>query len=94
MEGEGESYDKKIIFNSTIERFINFLLFPSVENKKEISSTIQIIIEIFIAWFNTMGFDSQYQLEKFEINKVIITLLKEENKIIILYSIKLLKVIL
>jgi hypothetical protein len=41
-----------------------------------------------------MGFDSQYWLEKFEINKFIIILFKEENKIIILYSIKLLKVIL
>lgn len=94
IEGEGEPYDKKIIFNSTIERFINYLISPSVENKNEISSTIQIIIEIFIAWFNTMGFDSQYWLDKFEINKVIIKLLKEENKIIILYTIKLLKVIL
>ena len=94
IEGEGEPFDKKIIFNSTIERFINYLISPSTENKNEISSTIQIIIEIFIVWFNTMGFDSQYWLEKFEINKIIIKLLKEENKIIILYTIKLLKIIL
>ena len=94
IEGEGEPYDKIIIFNSTIERFINYLEFPSVENKNEISSTIQIIIEIFIAWFNNMGFDSQYWLDKLEINNVIIKLLKENNKIIILYTIKLLKAIL
>ena len=94
IEGEGESYDKKIIFNSTIERFINYLISPSDQNKNDISSTIQIIIEIFMAWINSMGFDSQFWVEKFQINRVIVKLLKDNNKIINLYTIKLLKIIL
>ena len=94
IEGEGEPYDKKIIFNSTIERFISFLISPSEQNKNDVSTTIQIIIEIFIAWINNMGFDSQFWVEKFQINRVIIILLKDNNKIINLYTIKLLKIIL
>ena len=95
IEGEGESYDKKIFFNSTIEQFVNFLISPNEgQNKNDFSSTIQIIIEIFMAWFNNMGFDSQYWLEKYQINLVLIQLFKEQNKIINLYAIKLLKIIL
>ena len=64
------------------------------EKKNEISSTIQIILEIFMAWINNMGFDCNFWLEKYQINSVIIKLLKEKNKIINLYTIKLLKTIL
>ena len=95
IEGEGDPYDKKIFFNSTIEKFVDFLISSNEnENKKDFSSTIQIIIEIFIVWFNTMGFDSQYWLEKYHIHLVLIKLLKDKNKIINLYAIKLLKIIL
>ena len=99
IEDRGESYDKKLFFNSSIERFIGYLYNPyqdssKPENKNDISSTIQIIIEIIMAWINHMGFDCQFWLEKFQINSVIINLLKEKNKIVNLYAIKLLKVIL
>ena len=97
IEGIGESYDKKLFFNSSIEAFISYLLTSfstENENKNEISSTIQIIIEIFMAWINNMGFDFSFWLEKYQINSVIIKLLKEKNKIIVLYTIKLLKIIL
>ena len=97
IEGTGESYDKKLFFNSSIDTFISYLLtFNSTEpeKKNEISSTIQIILEIFMAWINNMGFDCNFWLEKYQINSVIIKLLKEKNKIINLYTIKLLKTIL
>ena len=97
IEGTGESYDKKIFFNSSIDTFISYLLTSnSTESgkKNEISSTIQIILEIFMAWVNNMGFDCNFWLEKYQINSVIIKLLKEKNKIINLYTIKLLKTIL
>ena len=97
IEGTGESYDKKLFFNSSIDTFISYLLTSNSkesEKKNEISSTIQIILEIFIAWINNMGFDCNFWLEKYQINSVIIKLLKEKNKIINLYTIKLLKTIL
>ena len=46
IETEGDKYDKKIFFNSTIEKFMNFLISPNLDNQNEKSSTIQIIIEI------------------------------------------------
>ena len=97
IEGTGESYDKKIFFNSSIDTFISYLLTSKTtesEKKNEVSSTIQIILEIFMAWINNMGFDCNFWLEKYQINSVIIKLLKEKNKIINLYTIKLLKTIL
>lgn len=97
IEGTGESYDKKLFFNSSIEAFISYLLTSDLTdsgNKNEISSTIQILIEIFMAWINNMGFDYSFWLEKYQINSVIKKLLKEKNKIIILYTIKLLRIIL
>ena len=97
IEGTGESYDKKLFFNSSIDTFISYLLTSKTtesEKKNEVSSTIQIILEIFMAWINNMGFDCNFWLEKYQINSVIIKLLKEKNKIINLYTIKLLKTIL
>ena len=41
-----------------------------------------------------MGFDSHFWVEKFQINQVIVKLLKDNNKIVILHTIKLLKIIL
>ena len=97
IENNGEIYDKKLFFNFSIDKFINYLKisYPSTqENKSDISSTIQIIIEIFMAWINNIGFDSQFWIEKNQINLIIINLLKENNKIVNLYVIKLLKIIL
>ena len=93
IESHGEPYNKKIFFNSSIEKFTNFLISPKTEKKNDISVTFQIIIEIFMTWFNSMGFDSELWLDKYHINLVIIKLLKEKNKIINLYVIKLLKII-
>ena len=93
IENHGDPYNKKIFFNSSIEKFINFLISPKIEKKNDISATFQIIIEIFMTWFNSMGFDSELWLDKYHINLVIIKLLKEKNKIINLYAIKLLKII-
>ena len=94
IEGDEEPYDKTILYNSTIEEFVSFLISPNLEDKNDISSTIQIIIEIFIAWINNMGFDSHFWVEKFQINQVIVKLLKDNNKIVNLHTIKLLKIIL
>ena len=94
IESHGETYDKKIFLNSTIEEFINFLISPKSDKKNDISSTIQIIIEILMVWFNNLGFDSELWLDKYHINSVIIKLLKDKNKIINIYVIKLLKIIL
>ena len=94
IENNGEPYDKKNFFNNTIDTFISFLISPiDYQNKNNISSTIQIIIEIFMAWINNMGFDQQFWLEQNQIDIAIIKLLKEKNKIINLYAIKLLKII-
>ena len=82
---------KLFFFSSTIDKFISYLNEPSskTNNKNEISLTIQIIIEIFLTWFNNMDFEPGFWLNKYEINKVIIKLLKNESKIVILYAIKL-----
>ena len=94
IESNGEPYDKKNFFNNTIDTFISFLISPiDYQNKNNISSTIQIIIEIFMTWINNMGFDQQFWLEQNQIDIAIIKLLKEKNKIINLYAIKLLKII-
>ena len=94
IESNGEPYDKKKFFNSTIDAFISFIISPlDYQNKNDVCSTIQIIIEIIMAWINNMGFDSQFWLEQNQINSAIIKLLKEKNKIINIYTIKLLKVI-
>ena len=96
LEGDGDPSSKTIFFSSTIDKFISYLNEPSSKNnnKNEIYLTIQIIIEIFLTWFNNMDFEPEFWLNKYEINKVIIKLLKNESKIVILYAIKLLKIIL
>ena len=94
IEDNGEPYDKKKFFNYTIDTFISFLISPfDYQNKNDISSTIQIIIEIFMAWINNMGFDHQFWLEQNQIDLAIIKLFEEKNKIINLYAIKFLKII-
>jgi hypothetical protein len=97
IDGEGDPSNKTIFFTSTIDKFISYLNKPysKTNDKSEISSTIQIIIEIFLTWFNNMDFDAQFWLDKFQINKVIIKLLQDDqSKTVNLYAIKLLKIIL
>ena len=96
IEGEGESSDKKKFFSSTIDKFISYLNSPcsKTQNQNEISTTIQIIIEIFLTWFNNMDFDSRFWLDKHKINLIIIQLLKDKSRTVTLYAIKLLKIIL
>lgn len=73
IDGEGDPSNKTIFFTSTIDKFISYLNKPysKTNDKSEISSTIQIIIEIFLTWFNNMDFDAQFWLDKFQINKEI-----------------------
>ena len=96
IEGDGDPSNKITLFSSTIDKFILYLNNPysRTNSKYEISSTIQIILEIFITWFNNMDFDSYIWLDKHKINLVIIQLLKDKSKIVNLYAIKLLKIIL
>ena len=96
IEGEGEASDKKKFFSSTIDKFISYLNSPcsKTQNQNEISTTIQIIIEIFLTWFNNMDFDSRFWLDKHKINLIIIKLLKDKSRTVTLYAIKLLKIIL
>ena len=62
IDGEGDPSNKTIFFTSTIDKFISYLNNPysKTNDKSEISSTIQIIIEIFLTWFNNMDFDANY----------------------------------
>ena len=96
IEGEGEASDKKKFFSSTIDKFISYLNSPcsKTQNQNEISTTIQIIIEIFLTWFNNMDFDSRFWLDKHKINLIIIQLLEDKSRTVTLYAIKLLKIIL
>ena len=68
---------------------------PEISHKKrtEISSTKQIIIEILITWFSLMNFNKQFWIDEMKLNDIIINLLEENDKIINLHSIKLLKCI-
>ena len=96
IEGDGDPSNKMSFFSSTLSKFISYLNNPysKTNNKYEISTTIQIVIEIFLTWFNNMDFDSYFWLEKNKINLVIIQLLKDKSKIVNLYAIKLLKIVL
>ena len=61
------------------------------QKKIEISSTKQIIIEILITWFSLMNFNKQFWIEENKLDEIISNLLEEEDKVINLYTIKLLK---
>ena len=95
IEGDSDPSNKTEFFTPTIDKFICYLNQPysKTNNKSEISSTIQIIIEIFLTWFNNMDFEPELWINKCQINKVIIKLLQEQSKIVNLYAIKLLKII-
>ena len=86
-----ESFINADIYNECFTLFLQYLKKPLEHNKKaEISTTKQIIIEIFIYLFYN-NFDSKFWLKQNELDKIIINLIEENNKIVSLYVIKLLK---
>ena len=98
IENEEQSFDKILFFYNPFNKFLQFLnnnyLNNIFMNKKEISSTKQIIIEIFICWFSNNSFNVDFWIEDNQLNEIINTLLKENDKIVNLYAIKLLRNIL
>ena len=80
------------LYNESFISFIKYLKIPFEEKKKyEISTTKQIILDIFIYLFTMSDFDSQFWLNQNELDKLILNLLKDNNKAIYIYTIKLLK---
>ena len=95
-----QAMDRMELFSEPFQILLNYLKIPfggdglieiSHKKKLEISSTKQIIIEILITWFSLMSFNKQFWIDEMKINDIIINLLEENDKIINLHSIKLLK---
>lgn len=90
-----DSIEKKDLDNESFSNLLAYLKMPVDQNKKnEISSTKQIIIEILINIFSQNYFDTKFWLEEKELDKIILKLFEENNKIVNLYTIKLLKCLL
>ena len=96
-----QAMDKMDLFAEPFQILLNYLKIPldtrkkgvTHEKKMEISSTKQIIIEILISWFSLMSFNKQFWLDENKLNDIITNLLEENDKVIDLYTIKLLKCI-
>ena len=96
-----QTMDKMDLFAEPFKILLNYLKVPldtrkegvTHEKKMEISSTKQIIIEILISWFSLMSFNKQFWLDENKLNDIITNLLEENDKVIDLYTIKLLKCI-
>ena len=97
-----QTMDRMELFAEPFQILLNYLKTPilgegekGIPHKKkiEISSTKQIIIEILITWFSLMSFNKQFWIDEMKLNDIIINLLEENDKIINLHSIKLLKCI-
>ena len=93
-----QTMDRMELFSEPFKILLKYLNIPisspiSHEKKMEISSTKQIIIEILITWFSLMSFNKQFWIDENKLNEIIINLLEEIDKVINLYSIKLLKCI-
>ena len=97
-----QTMDRMELFTEPFQILLNYLKTPilgegekGIPHKKkiEISSTKQIIIEILITWFSLMSFNKQFWIDEMKLNDIIINLLEENDKIINLHSIKLLKCI-
>ena len=96
-----QSMDRMELFSEPFQKLLKYLNTPiasapgqiSHSKKMEISSTKQIIIEILMAWFSLMSFNKQFWIEENKLNEIISNLLEEFDKVINLYSIKLLKCI-
>ena len=94
--------DRMELFAEPFQILLNYLKKPIGDNgekeiphkkKLEISSTKQLIIEILITWFSLMNFNKQFWIDEMKLNDIITNLLEENDKIINLHSIKLLKCI-
>ena len=96
-----QSMDRMELFSEPFQKILQYLNTPiasypspiSHSKKMEISSTKQIIIEILITWFSLMSFNKQFWIEENKLNDIICILLEDIDKVINLYSIKLLKCI-
>ena len=99
-----EQTDKMELFEEPFIILLNYLKTPIIsmskyiqtlshKKKMEISSTKQNIIEILITWFSLMSFNQQFWIEENKLNDIICILLEDIDKVINLYSIKLLKCI-
>ena len=92
-----KSSDRMLLFSEPFEIILKYLntplsSFPLTHKKKiEVSSTKQIIIEILITWFSLMNFNKQFWIELNKLDEIITNLLLEDDKVINLYTIKLLK---
>ena len=92
-----KSSDRMLLFSEPFEILLKYLntpisSFPNTHKKKiEVSSTKQIILEILITWFSLMNFNKQFWIEENKINEIINQLLQEDDKVINLHTIKLLK---
>ena len=97
-EFKGQAMDRMELFSEPFQTLLKYLNKPidlpiSHEKKMVISLTKQIIIEILISWFTLMNFNKQYWLDENKLNEIIPNLLEENDKVINLYTIKLLKCI-
>ena len=93
-----KSSDRMDLFSEPFKIILKYLNNPlssynnlTHQKKIEISSTKQIIIEILITWFSLMNFNKQFWIEENKLNEIISNILEEEDKVINLYAIKLLK---
>ena len=91
---DDDSFNDLSLYNEYFISFLKYLKMPIDPNRKtEISTTKQIIIEILIYLFSQNIFDIQFWINQNELDKIILNLLEESNKIVNLYTIKLIKCI-
>ena len=93
-----KSSDRMDLFSEPFQIMLKYLNNPisstnalNHQKKIEISSTKQIIVEILITWFSLMNFNKQFWIEENKLDVIISNLLEEIDKVINLYTIKLLK---
>ena len=93
-----KSSDRMDLFSEPFQIMLKYLNYPisplnalNHQKKIEISSTKQIIVEILITWFSLMNFNKQFWIEENKLDLIISNLLEEIDKVINLYTIKLLK---
>ena len=93
-----KSSDRMDLFSEPFQIMLKYLSNPipssnalNHQKKIEISSTKQIIVEILITWFSLMNFNKQFWIEENKLDVIISNLLEEIDKVINLYTIKLLK---
>ena len=94
INSKDESFTIDDLYTQSFVLMLKYLQNPVEQNKKpEMSTTKQIIIEIFIHLFSQNIFDPQFWLKDNDLEKIVLKLLEENNKIVNLYTIKLLKCI-